>query len=335
MHSLCGAGVGNVKGQAAQKPPSPPVSVVSLSHNRRRNVLELVEALTRQDYGHFEIILVDNASTDGTVQVIQAAYPKVRLLTCSRNFGMVSYNFGLASARGKYVLVVDDDGLPGSQDWISQMVDRFESNPRLGAIACTVRMRDTGRIAYDSPQFVPHGDPTNGFPAAAYNGTGAGLRAAALHEVGYYPFHFFRSWLELHLCTRLIEAGWQVRHFPSTEVWHSRPSGSVIRPATYHGLRNYLWYVWTFYPWPQLLGETAHFIGSRLKSALSGQGSLGVFAKAMSDALTGWPRIASERQPISNETLAYLRHVQKFWNDHDVVPSYRSFSASLETPSCD
>lgn len=158
----------------------PLVSVVSLAYNRRESVLELLEALREQDYANFETILVDNDSQDGTAVAVESNYPDVKVVRCAQNHGMVSYNYGLEEARGKYILVMDDDGLPGSPDWISQVVARFEANPHLGAVACTIRMRDTGRVAYDNPEYALDSDPSEGYPAAAYNGTGAGLRAAAL-----------------------------------------------------------------------------------------------------------------------------------------------------------
>lgn len=168
------------------------VTVVSLTHNRRRNVAELLRTLRRQTYSSFEIILIDNASTDGTPDMIRRQFPEVRLIETETNLGMVAYNLGFEAAQGEYILVMDDDGLPASDDWIAKVVDRFQSNPRLGALSCTVRMRDSGRIAHDSPQFVPEGDSVMGYPAAAYNGTGAGLRASALLQTRLYPWHFFR-----------------------------------------------------------------------------------------------------------------------------------------------
>jgi GT2 family glycosyltransferase len=303
----------------------PLVSVVSLAYNRRENVLELMEALRGQDYANLEVILVDNDSQDGTADAVEATYPDVKVLCCPENHGMVAYNFGLAEARGKYILVMDDDGLPASPDWVSQIVARFEANPRLGAVACTIRMRDTGQVGYDNPQFLPEGDPAEGLACAAYNGTGAGLRAAALRQVGSYPFHFFRTFLEFHLCTRLIEAGWQVRYFPDLEVWHSRASGSTNRPVTYYGLRNYFWYVWTFYPWPQMLKETFRYLGYCTKLVVRRELSLALLIKAWLQACAGWPRISSGRRPVSRETLAYLHRIRKNGSGPLLVPERRPY----------
>lgn len=305
---------------------APLISVVSLSYNRRRNVIELMEALQVQDYSNFEIILVDNNSSDGTAEAVESNFPEVRIIRCFQNFGMVAYNFGFANAKGDIILVIDDDGLPGSVSWISQIANCFQSNERLGAIACTIRMRDTGKIARDNPQHLPEGDVKEGLKAASYNGTGAGLRKEALEEVGFYPFPFFRSWLEFHLCTRLVDHGWEVRYFPDIEVWHSRPSGATRRFMTYYGLRNYFWYVWTLYPWPEVFRETTRYFGFCLKLILKAQLSPMLLSRALFDMCIGWPKISSERHPVSRKTVNYLHRLRKCKNDYGFSPTYRAYS---------
>jgi GT2 family glycosyltransferase len=304
----------------AEVEPTPLVSVVSLACNRRANVAELLSALRSQTYSPFEVILVDNASADDTADMVRRQYPEVKLIETGSNLGMVAYNLGFEAAQGKYILVMDDDGLPRSNDWIAQVVQHFEANPRLGVACCTVRMRDTGRIAYDSPQFAPEADGTEGYPGVAFNGTGAGLRAAALRQVGHYPPHFNITYLELHLCTRLLDAGWQVRHFPGIEVWHNRPSGSSMPPLSYHGLRNYYWYAWELYPWPQAVGETLHRFGwNALLTAKKKIPAMRCW-QATIDALSGAGRSFRQREAISPRTLKYVRWVRRQGNWHNLTP---------------
>ncbi len=308
------------------KVQQPGVTVVSLAHNRRANVAELLASLRCQTMRPAEIILIDNASTDGTVDMVRRDFPEVRLIETGANLGMVAYNLGFEAAQGDYILVMDDDGLPGSADWIEQVVARFEANPRLGAVSCTVRMRDTGRIAHDSPQFVPEGSAAEGYPGVAFNGTGAGLRREALRQTRLYPWRFFRTYLELHLCTQLLDRGWQVRHFPELEVWHSRrPPSTRERPYTYYGLRNYYWYTWELYPWPQVLGETLHELGSRTKLVLLGQIPVGRFWRATRDAFLSVRTILSQRRPVSLETLRRMRRVRRCGNWHGLAPEVRLF----------
>jgi GT2 family glycosyltransferase len=306
-------------------PAAPLVSVISLAHNRRFYVAELLAALQRQTYPNFEVILVDNASTDGTAAMVRREHPEVKLIESGGNLGMVAYNLGFEAALGEFILVMDDDGLPGSYEWIALVVQRFKANPRLGAVCCTVRMRDTGRLAGDSPQFAAEADGPDGYPGVAFNGTGAGLRAAALNEVGLYPVPFNITFLELHLCTRLLDAAWQVRHFPEIEVWHSRPSGSSMPPLSYHGLRNYYWYVWQLYPWPQVVGETLHHLGSTAR--LVGRKDLpaGRCLRVTFDALRGAGQSFRGRRPISTQTLRYMRRVRRHGNWHHIAPEVVPF----------
>lgn len=311
----------------------PCVSVISVSHNRCGNTRELLTAIKRQTFRPFEVILVDNASTDGTPDMVRSEFPEVHLIETGGNPGQTAaYNLGFRSAHGEYFLVMDDDGLPAADDWIEQVVSRFEANPRLAVVSCTIRMRDTGRIAYDSPQFAPYGQGdkhNHGLPGVVFNGTGAGLRAEALRRGCSFPSYFFSTYLELHLCTALLDAGWEVRHFPEIEVWHSRPSGSSHPMTSYYGLRNYYWYVWQLYPASEIFFETLHRTGYHLKlwrqGHLSGQSLL----KGTYDALRGAWYPLRHRQPISKTTLLYVKWVRRHGCWYGIAPEVRPFDIEL------
>jgi GT2 family glycosyltransferase len=187
-------------------------------------------------------------------------------------------------------------------------------------------MRDTGMIAHDSPQFIPKKTREGGYPAVAFNGTGAGIRAEALDEVGHYPWEYFLTFLELHLCTRLIEAGWEVRLYPELEVWHSRQSGSTYPARDYSGLRNYYLYVLEFYPWAELIYEVLHEIGYRTKLVLSGYLSIRLLISATYGAIRSYRWIIRARRPVSAETIRYLKEVRKCGNWHQIAPERRTYS---------
>ena len=289
---------------------NPLVSIITVTYNRKKLLSDLLFALCHQTYSPVEIIVVDNASTDGTSAFVKEQFPGVTLLRMPENFGMVAYNIGMANANGEYILVVDDDGLPGAE-WVSEVVTCFQGNDRLGAVACAIYIHETGELAEDSAQYVRDVASGEGYPCAAYNGTGAGIRAEVLREVGYYPFSYFRSWLEFHLCTRVIDSGWEVRCFPEIVVRHQKPPGGVKRTWTYHGLRNYYWYIWTFYPGMHAVGETLHYVGSRVKMVLLGKLSLPLLARATADALFGLPGALRQRKPIKARTLRRLRYIRE------------------------
>lgn len=303
----------------------PLVSVIVLSFNRLENVKDLMKALSDQDYDNYEIIVVDNNSHDGTPEFLILNFPEVKTIRCPDNFGLVAYNFGFSNAQGEYIIIIDDDGLPSSEDLISRTITHFETNPKLGAIGFTIRMRDTGLLAYDNPNYINETQRESEYPSAAFNGTGAALRTKALRDVGYYPFYFYRSWCELHLCTRLIDNGWHVNYVPDLEVWHCRQSGSINRPITYYGLRNYFWYVWSFYPWPHIFTETLYYTGSRILKVIQGKLPVTLFLKATVHAIVNWRQYSSDRKPITVKSLNSLRKRRESGNEHGIVDNYRPF----------
>jgi GT2 family glycosyltransferase len=289
----------------------PLVSVVSLTHNRCSKIINLLDALHTQSYEPKEIILVDNASTDETVETVKRKFPNINLISTTKNLGMVAYNLGFQAAKGKFILVIDDDGLPINNNWIELVIDCFEKNSKLGAVCCKIRMLDTGETALDNPEFSMTGDLQTGFPAASYNGTGAGIRTCVLSEVGFYPEYFFRSFLELHLCSRILNAGWDVKYFPTIEVWHDRPSGSVNRIFTYYGIRNYFLYVWASSPTPYIAAaETLRYVGWLIKCVAKGQVSLILVVRSIANAFLKLDHSIKSRKPVSLTVWRYLFNIR-------------------------
>ena len=64
------------------------ISVVIITWNRKRDILETIQAVYNQDYKHFELIVVDNGSMDGTVEAIKQGYPNVKLIALDDNLGV-------------------------------------------------------------------------------------------------------------------------------------------------------------------------------------------------------------------------------------------------------
>lgn len=291
---------------------NPLVSIVTVTYNRRREVLDLLASLREQDYSPLEVIVVDNASSDGTADEIDQGFPEVSLIRNQENTGMVAYNTGMQLAKGKYVLFIDDDGLPATTDWVRRMAACFEENPKLGAIACQVRLVETGELAPDNPQHLHLEDASKGHASPGFVCTGAGVRASAIGATGGFPSYFFRSYMELTLSTKLWDAGWQVRYFPSLAVLHKKSLDAYRRARAFHywALRNYYWYVWMLYPWPAILEETMHHVAHTYRSALQGEIAGRDWLRALVDAVRGLRLALKHRQPISKETLGWLHQLR-------------------------
>ena len=99
-------------GLPANAPTRPAVTIVFLVFNRRDELREcLRRMLSESDYPRelVDVIVVDNASTDGSAEMVRDEFPEVRLIVRDRNVGVSGFNDGLAAARGDWVLALDDD----------------------------------------------------------------------------------------------------------------------------------------------------------------------------------------------------------------------------------
>ena len=97
----------------------PLVSIQIVTWNRRDELARCLESALAQTYKNIEIVVVDNASTDDSAQMVGQEFPNVRLVRVEKNLGCPSgRNFGFAHCRGKYIYLLDDDG------WLKELDER-------------------------------------------------------------------------------------------------------------------------------------------------------------------------------------------------------------------
>ncbi|MFF9864804.1 glycosyltransferase family 2 protein [Streptomyces sp. NPDC013953] len=210
------------------------ISVVVITRDRRDQLLRTLDRLAQLPERP-PVIVVDNASSDGTADAVRARHPQVTLLTPGRNLGAVGRTLGVRRARTPYVAFSDDDSWwePGSLERAADLLDRHE---RLGLIAARISVGADG---------AP--DPLNGLLARSPLGRTPDLpgpqvlgflacaavarRAAYLEAGGYHPVLFFGG-EETCLAYDLAARGWGVCHVPDVVAVH-RPTGGVRagRPA--------------------------------------------------------------------------------------------------------
>ena len=136
------------------------VRAVVLNYNGGAHVLRCLDHLTRTEWpaGRFEIVVVDNASTDGSDTEIEERFPAVRLVRSSYNMGFPANNLALRDLDGlDYVALVNNDAFV-EPDWLAPLVECLESDPKLGA-ACPKMLFEPGflDLTISVPTFRPGG----------------------------------------------------------------------------------------------------------------------------------------------------------------------------------
>jgi GT2 family glycosyltransferase len=216
--------------------PRPLVSFVVSTFNRRDVLLQTIEQIHRCGLkaDEYEILIVDNASTDGTSDALRHHHPLIHLLHQEYNAGPVSKNVAIRASKGRYVVFLDDDSfpLPGA---VARMMKHFDANPRLGAAVFTITLPDGSRECSAYPD--------------VFIGCGTGFRRAALEHVGGLPVDFFMQAEEYDLSLRLLAAGYDVRTFDDLHVTHLKsPTARASERVTMFDVRNNLVLITRYFP---------------------------------------------------------------------------------------
>lgn len=287
--------------------PDPRVTVVVITHNRRDEVLHTLDRLAELPERP-PVILVDNASQDGTAPAVRRLHPTVRLIEAPTNLGAVARNAGTRLARTPYVAFCDDDTWwdPGA---LSRAADLLDAHPRLGVVNATIVVEPGGRddpinrelreSPVETPEWLP-GPALGSFLAGA-----SVLRREAFEACGgFHP----RLWLggeEELLSADLATAGWELcyaedliaHHHPSANRdWHRRRRD---------GIRNTLWFTWLRRPVRSAIRRTWHILRSLPRDRVSAAGIGAALAGA------GW--VIRERRtvpPSVERRFRALEHAQ-------------------------
>lgn len=122
--------------QAGPSPPSdrPIASVILLGFNRRRFIEDCLSSVLDQDLRRpYEVVFVDNGSTDGSPDLVRERFPQVRVIENGKNYGYAEgNNIGYRHSRGEYLVFLNDDTVV-HRSWLRTLIEAVESSPEIGA----------------------------------------------------------------------------------------------------------------------------------------------------------------------------------------------------------
>lgn len=238
---------------------SPRVVSVILNTNHREDTLECLASLAATTYPNHRAIVLDNASTDGSVAAIAAAYPNVRVIALERNLGYAgNNNVGIAAALDEaadWIFVLNEDTVL-APECISALIEAGERDARTGIVGPMVYHHDEpgviqsagGRLTrswesfHEGENAADEGQFPGPRPVEWISGCAILVRRAVIEQVGVIDARYFYYWEETEWCLRASRAGWQVVHVPQARLWHKgvrrdyRPAPTV----TYYATRNRL-----------------------------------------------------------------------------------------------
>jgi hypothetical protein len=231
------------------------VSVIVVSFNTRDIVLECLHSLFEQTRGiSFEVYLVDNASSDGTVEAVQHTFPHVWVIPNKRNVGFAAANNqGMREARGRYMLLLNPDTLV-CDGAVQKTVLYADSCPSAAVIGCKVLIndREIQKTCFRFPDVINELISSLGinkvFPHSRFlsrpfmgdwdrrterlvdvvSGMYMLVRREAINDVGLMDEDYFMFAEEADWCYRFWKHGWKCVFWPGTYIVH-REGGSFSR----------------------------------------------------------------------------------------------------------
>lgn len=187
-------------------------SFVIVNYNRKEELLftlKKTKELIKNNLEEYEIIVVDNASTDGSEQAVRESFPDVNLVVNPVNIGAPAFNLGFQKATGNYIIILDDDS--HVEKGLEEALVYMDNNPKIGVLALNV---------VSGPYTKENWKWKDGDDIVGFIGCGAILRKETYNKVGGYADWMFLYVNEWEYTLRCLDAGYSVRFFENSVVEH-------------------------------------------------------------------------------------------------------------------
>lgn len=313
---------------------SPRLSIVIPNWNGAHHLPECLDSLVAQDFRDFETFLIEDASTDGSLELLQTGYPWVKVIRFPEHRGFAaSCNAGIDASQSEFILLLNND-TRCEPDFLSQLVRALDEHPEASFAAAKMLRYDPPHVIdsagdmFDlrrgTPRCMGEGEPGDRYVERAWVfGACAGAaiyRRSLFEDIGTFDEDFYFSSEDVDIDFRALLGGHRCLYVPEAVVYHKRGVSTHLPsvPIRALAMRNRIWAAGRSLP-PMALLQTAflaairfvRWCGWRVKRRLMGHhdyapGDYRTYKKELWRALTKLPRKRREVQRtkrISSEAI--------------------------------
>lgn len=303
------------------------ISMVIISYNRKCDLGKCIRSILNQTVKADEILVVDNASTDGTIKMIRNEFPEVSLFALVDNKGLCyAANVGFKNAKGDYVGIVESDMIL-SENWIEDVKRELDENPDAG-IACPMFLH-WSKYGYVNCEFEQQNNEL-----FMVNGCFA-IRKSIIEENNgdlYDPKYFLYA-QEEELSARVFWLGLKIMRITTAKTYHNPNVHDARLPELRrqrYNTRNNFWNLWRFYSKRNILLFTPIYMVkflAEIKNPVR-------YARIMFETFKGIPYCFKRRRPVRMDIyesfwkhLKYRRNVMRThwwfdWKSGNIDPKY-------------
>jgi GT2 family glycosyltransferase len=305
----------------------PKVSVLIVNYKGIDHLPDCLKALRAQTFRDFEIILIDNASDDGSVEYVRKNHPEVRLFPLARNTGFTGGNIaGLKEARGEYIALLNPD-TEADPDWLAELIVPMEEMPLVGICASKMIFHGTQTIdsagdilltsvtAYKRGTGTPVWNYPTAGPVFGACGGAALYRRQMIEEIGFFDDDFFLVHEDTDLNFRALLAGWKCAYVATAIVRHkARATIGHRSPLAIRQMSRNLEWVWIKnMPRPLMLRYLHHKIFAEVYTFLDCARDFRTiaFLKGKIGALAGLPKMLRKRREVQSLRKASIEEIDR------------------------
>jgi len=290
------------------------VSVIIVNYNGIKFLEDCFRSLYHQTCSPCEVILVDNASRDGSIEFIQEHFPDVKILIQTMNLGFAGgTNAGIREAQGEFILTLNNDTIV-TPCFIEELIKPMTHDPSVGMCASKMvfpdaRVNSTGLCisrsgaAWNRGMFESDQGQFDQSKEVFGPCAGAALyRRAMLDEIGLFDEDFFMYMEDVDLAFRARLSGWKCIYVPTAQIIHKHGGTAGFKSdlSIYYGNRNLVWYVVKNFPSRTLFLSSPWVLGRNcaalLYYILHGRGRTIIRAKTA--MIQGLPAMVRKRRDI-------------------------------------
>ncbi len=232
----------------------PSVSIIVLNYNSREDTLDCLRSLEHLTYFPLEIVVVDNGSSDGSVEAVRTAYPNITLIDTGVNLGFTGGNniaIQRALAEGAdYIMLLNNDTIV-APDMVDVMVEAMENDPTIGVCGPMIYYYDAPDVIWSGGGEIDWKRGTTTLlgineadkgqfgqaPREVDFVTGCAIlaRREVWEKAGLLDDQFFMYYEETEWCVRADRAGYKIAHIPAAMMWHKISiEARAASPRTYY-----------------------------------------------------------------------------------------------------
>jgi GT2 family glycosyltransferase len=294
--------------------------IVVLNWNGRSWLGPCLQALRTQRFQDFEVVVVDNGSTDGSVDYVRAAFPECQVLALGGNVGFAAGNNAGARGATRPFLVFLNNDTEADPGWLEALVAAAERDPAAGLVASRIVFMDPADVIDSAGDGYlrcggafkrGHGQPAGtAFRPQTFGACGAAVlvRREVFEALGGFDEDLFMVYEDVDLSYRARLLGWGCVYAPSALVRHagSGSLGRVSASAVFYGQRNLEW-VWIKNTPGRLLLRSlpAHLAYDAAGfAAYARAGRVGAWLRGKAAALLGLPGAWRKRREVQRSAVA-------------------------------